>query len=139
MQNDKAPFISLFFIKPLNLTTDLKFHPLTYWQGTVSGDINGVIKWWMVLPMSTTGQASHYEERFEIWNAAETELLLAGDDAGTTTVRHGKNSNWRTSGTVTYAGPGYEDWDGRRVHQQGTFTWAEDGAPEAGSGTFRVN
>jgi hypothetical protein len=112
---------------------------LLAWKGTVSGDINGVIKWWMVLPMSYTGQASHYEDRFEIWNAAETELLLAGDEAGTTTARHGKNSNWRTNGTVTEVGQGFEEWLGRQEHSEGHFTWAAPGVPDHGTGTFRIN
>jgi hypothetical protein len=112
---------------------------LLAWQGTISGGINGVIKWWMVLPMSYTGQASHYEDRFEIWNAAETELLLAGDEAGTTTARHGKNSNWRTNGTVTEVGQGFEEWLGRQEHSEGHFTWAAPGVPDHGTGTFRIN
>jgi hypothetical protein len=112
---------------------------LLAWVGTISGDINGVIKWWMVLPTSLTGQANHYEDRFEIWNAGETVLLLAGDEAGTTTARHGKNSNWRTNGTVTEVGPGYEDWLGRQEHAEGHFTWAAPGLPDYGYGTLRVN
>ena len=111
---------------------------LLAWKGTISGDIVGVIKWWSVLPMSYTGQASHYEDRFEVWNAAETELLLAGDEAGSTTARHGKNSNWRTNGTVTEVGQGFEDWLGRQEHAEGHFTWAAPGLPEHGTGTFRV-
>ncbi len=109
------------------------------WQGTISGDIEGVIKWWMVLPMSTTGQASHYEDRFEIWNADETVLLIAGDEAGTTTARHGKNSNWRTNGTVTEAYGEFEDWLGRKEHAEGHFTWASPGVPLEGWGTLRIN
>jgi hypothetical protein len=112
---------------------------LLAWKGTVSGDINGVIKWWMVPPISYTGQASHYEDRFEIWNAAETELLLAGDEAGTTTARHGKNSNWRTSGTVTEVGQGFGEWLGRQEHSEGHFSWAASGLPDHGDGTFKIN
>ena len=112
---------------------------LLAWEGTTSGDIEGVIQWWMVVPMSTTGQASHFESRFEIWNAAETELLLAGDEAGTTTARHGKNSNWRTNGTVTEAYGEFVDWLGRNNHAEGHFTWAAPGLPDHGVGTFRIN
>jgi hypothetical protein len=112
---------------------------LLAWKGTISGDINGVIKWWMVVPFDVTGQVSHYEDRFEIWNAEETVLLLAGDEAGTTTARHGKNSNWRTNGTVTEVGPGFEDWIGRPEHCEGHFTWAAPGLPDHGDGTFKVN
>ncbi len=93
----------------------------------------------MVLPMSTTGQASHYEDRFEIWNADETVLLIAGDEAGTTTARHGKNSNWRTNGTVTEAYGDFVGWLGRKNHAEGHFTWAGPGLPDHGTGTFRVN
>ena len=113
---------------------------LLAWQGTVSGDIVGVIKWWMVgESMSYTGQASHYGDRFEIWDAGEEELLLAGDEAGTTTARHGKNSNWRTNGTVTEVGPGFEDWLGRTEHAEGHFTWAAPGLPDEGYGTIRIH
>jgi len=113
---------------------------LLAWQGTVSGDIEGVIKWWMDIgSMSYTGQASHYVDRFEIWDAAEEELLLAGDEAGTTTARHGKNSNWRTNGTVTEAGPGFEDWLGRTEHAEGHFTWVAPGLPDQGYGTIRIH
>jgi hypothetical protein len=134
--------------KPASCTTEYDFvghlgefdaeGRLLAWKGTISGDIEGVIKWWMG-PMSATGQASHYEDRFEIWNAAETELLLAGDEAGTTTVRHGKNSNWRTNGTVTEAYGDFEDWLGRKNHAEGNFTWAAPGLPDHGWGTFRIN
>ncbi len=109
---------------------------LLAWEGTISGDIEGVIQWWMG-PMSLTGQASHYEDRFEIWNG--TVLLLAGDEAGTTTARHGKNSNWRTNGTVTEAYGEFADWDGRKNHAEGHFTWAAPGLPLEGWGTFRIN
>ena len=113
---------------------------LLAWKGTISGDINGVIKWWMDgTTMTYTGQASHYEDRFEIWNADETVLLMAGDEAGTTTARLGKNSNWRTNGTVSEVGPGYEDWLGRNNHAEGHFTWAVPGLPDHGTGTFRIN
>jgi hypothetical protein len=116
-----------------------------HWEATVSGDIDG----YAVYPggaMRIAGGTSHYGGAFEIYdkdpkdpNPPAAVLLLAGEGHGSTTVRHGKNSNWRTSGTVTYAGPGFEDWIDRRVHQEGTFTWNPPGVPEAGSGTFRVN
>jgi hypothetical protein len=109
---------------------------LLVWEGPISGDIEGVIQWWMV-PSIRTGQASHYVDRFEIWKGEV--LLLAGDEAGTTTARHGKNSNWRTNGTVTEVGPGFEDWLGRKEHAEGHFTWAAPGLPDEGYGTFRIN
>jgi hypothetical protein len=116
------------------------------WEATISGDIEGYV----VYPggaMRFAGGTSHYGGTFKIYDKDPKDpdppaavLLMAGDTStGSTTVRHGKNSNWRTSGTVTEAYGQYADWEGRRVYQAGTFTWADDGAPEAGSGTFRVN
>jgi hypothetical protein len=114
-----------------------------HWEATISGDIEGHAVYPGGGGMRFAGQTSHYAGAFEIYDIDPADpaavLLMAGDGEGSTTVRHGKNSNWRTSGTVTYAGPGFEDWIDRPVHQEGTFTWADDGAPEAGSGTFRVN
>ena len=118
---------------------DAEGRPLV-WEGPISGDIEGVIQWWASGPMSFTGQASHYEERFTIWgDVGKTELLLVGDEAGTTTARHGKNSNWRTNGTVTEVGPGFEDWLGRQEHAEGHFTWEGPGLPDYGYGTLRIN
>jgi len=109
-----------------------------HWEATISGDINGHA----VYPggaMRIAGGTSHYGGSFEIYDSPGGNLLMAGDGHGSTTVRHGKNSNWRTSGTVTEAYGQYADWEGRRVHQEGTFTWDDDGAPKDGSGIFRVN
>ena len=109
------------------------------WAGTISGDIEGLIAWPMgATPPKFVGQTSHYEGRFII-SSFSGEFILAGEGAGSTTIRHGKNSIWRTSGTVTDAGEGWEDWIGRRVYQEGQFTWAAPGVPEHGTGTFRVN
>lgn len=114
------------------------------WEGTISGDIEGYAVW-PGGPMRFAGQTSHYGGAFKIYDKDPKDpaavLLMAGEGHGSTTVRHGKNSNWRTSGTVTEAYGQYADWEDRRVYQAGTFTWDEDepGVPEAGSGTFRVN
>jgi hypothetical protein len=148
---DKKPAPNLFdstdydFVAGLGITDD-QGRTLA-WKGTISGDINGVIKWYMDLDnMLYTGQASHYADRFEIWDSAEETLLLAGDEAGSTTARLMKNSNWRTNGIVTDAAPAYEDWIGRKNHAEGHFTWieveVEDGfifVPYHGYGTFRIN
>ena len=113
---------------------------LLAWQGTVEGDIEGVIKWWMVVPFNVTGQVSHYVDRWEIWNLEETDLLLAGEEFGSTTNRPGLNGVWRTNGTVTETSLGFEDWFGRQSHAGGEFIWAVPGeVPSHGWGTFRIN
>jgi hypothetical protein len=110
-----------------------------HWEATISGDLNGHA----VYPggaMRIAGGTSHYGAAFEIYvDDTLGELLLAGEGHGSTTVRHGRDSIWRSNGTVTYAAPGWEDWLGRHVYQAGHFTWAEPGVPEAGSGIFRIN
>jgi hypothetical protein len=109
------------------------------WEGTISGDIEGYIVWPPGSePMRFAGQTSHYVGRFEIWDL-EDNLILAGEGVGSTTIRHGRDSIWRTNGIVIGASDDFVDWIGRRVHQEGHFTWLAPGVPEAGTGTFRVN
>ena len=141
---------------PFRATTDYDFRGadvpptidpekgLLAWQGTITGDINGVIQWWMPV-LYSTGQVSHFEDtRWEIWAVdplihEDALLLLAGYEAGTTTVRHGKNSVWRANGIVTDASEGYEYLEGRPTHDGGHFTWAAPGLPDHGVGEFRIN
>ena len=113
---------------------------LLVWEGTISGpDIGGTrtIKWWGVPSTPTTGQVFHFIERWEILDGED--LLLAGDDKGTTTARHGKNTIWRTNGIVTDADEAFEIWIGRHVHMGGDVTWEAPGTPDFGNGIFRIN
>ena len=138
---------------PLNATTEYAFvghlgafddeGRLLAWEGTTSGDIDGVIRWWMVVPFSITGRVTHYEERWEIWDVNMTFLLLEGFNAGTTTNRPGKSGVWRSNGIVTYVNPGFpelDEWLGRHMHESGEFSWFIQGElPFLGTGIFRVN
>ncbi|MFW2381389.1 MAG: hypothetical protein ACN4GZ_06475 [Acidimicrobiales bacterium] len=127
---------------------------LLIWQGDIDGDLNGCIQWWSPSPEGprVTGQATHYDEVWEIWERCDgftgETLLLTGADRGTTTVRNLKNSIWRANGTVT--GPQDSELVGRRMHSGGTVEWLlnEDGVPVffngapvpvGGEGVFRVN
>ena len=138
---------------PLNATTEYAFvgllgafdaeGRLLAWEGTTSGDIVGVIRWWMVVPFSITGQVTHFEERWEIWDVDQRFLLLEGYNAGTTTNRPGKSGVWRSNGIVTYVNPGFpelDEWLGRHMHESGEFSWFIQGElPFLGTGIFRVN
>lgn len=138
---------------PLNATTEYAFvghlgafdaeGRLLAWEGTTSGDIEGVIRWWMVVPFSITGQVTHFEERWEIWDVDQRFLLLEGYNAGTTTNRPGKSGVWRSNGIVTYVNPGFpelDEWLGRHMHESGEFSWFIQGElPFLGTGIFRVN
>ncbi len=116
---------------------------LLAWQGTTSGDINGIIRWWMVVPFSITGQVTHFQERWEIWDETDSFILLAGYNAGTTTNRPGKTGVWRSNGVVTYVDPytpALAKWYGRHMHESGEFFWLFPGGPPShGDGKFRVN
>ena len=127
-----------FFVAGLEIFDD--DGRLLCWEGPISGDINGVIQWWMMPGGPSTGQVGHHAGgRWQIWNSTKSVLLLAGDDEESTTVRHGKNSVWRGHGIVTDASEEFEDWIDRSMHEGGHFTWDESGLPEHGTGTFRIN
>jgi hypothetical protein len=129
-------------IKPApSLRCTITYTWMPGWEGTISGDIEGYIIWPPVADPPDpkfVGQTNHYVGRFEIYDL-EDNLILAGEGAGSTTIRHGRNSIWRSNGIVTGSSDDFVDWIGRRVHQEGWFTWAEPGVPEYGEGTFRVN
>jgi len=111
---------------------------LLCWEGIISGDIEGVMLWWFDMDyFVSTGQVSYWVDRWEIWDGEV--LLLAGDEAGTTTAPPGKDGVWRGNGIVTDASEEFEDWIGRPMHDGGNVTWDEDGNPKDGEGTFRIN
>jgi len=114
------------------------------WVGPVSGDIQGVIKWWLLSrsphppPPAQVGQMLF---RWEIWDEGENVLLLEGEERERTIVRHGKNSVWRANGIVTYGNPdvgNLKDYIGSQMHDGGNFTWAAPGLPDHGFGTLRI-
>ncbi len=140
MAQAKKPLIGamdLTFVGHLGPIFDGEGRLLT-WVGTISGDINGAMKFWGVLGTPTTGQVFHFIERWEIWDGEE--LLLAGDDAGTVTVRHAKNTNYRMNGEVLEASGDFSNLIGRHVHMSGHIIWAIPGLlPGTGPGIFRIN
>jgi len=118
-------------------TTDDEGRLLAY-DGEIHGDVEGRILWWLDLTYShDIGQTSYYAARWEIYDF-EGNLLLAGDDAGTTAIPPGEDGIWRGKGIVTEASAEFEDWIGRQVYESGNVEWDENGLPKGGGGTFRI-
>ena len=111
------------------------------WVGPVSGDIDGVVKWFLLSKSdhpAPPAQAAQMFFTWEIWDEDEEVLLLAGWENERTIVRHGKNSVWRANGRVTEASEEFEDYIGSQMHDGGHFTWAAPGLPEHGYGELRI-
>lgn len=118
-------------------TTDDKGRLLAY-DGEIHGDVEGRILWWLDLTYShDIGQVSYYAARWEIYDLAGN-LILAGDDAGTTAKPLGEDGIWRGKGIVTEASAGFEDCIGLQVYEAGNVAWDEAGLPKGGGGTFRI-
>lgn len=114
------------------------------WEGTVKGDINGVIRWWVELPTFT---ATSFVGRWEIWDCkpiypAEDcekpdQLIMAGYDAG----GYVSPTDWVGKGVVTYVGANYleeyGEWFGRRIADGGYVRFAS-GFPSYGEGWFTI-
>ena len=105
------------------------------WEGTIEGDVNGVIRWWVEYPPTFVG-------RWELWDCApeypiicdyeDAQLLMAGYDAfGYITA-----IDWEGKGTVTYTRPDYAEWFGHRITDGG---WVDfDAIPWYGEGHFVI-
>jgi hypothetical protein len=109
------------------------------WEGTLHGDINGIIRWWAEFPLSGVG-------RWELWDCEPAypasdcqdpaQLIMAGYD----TFGYVSATDWEGKGVVTYVNPGYPDfaeWFGRRITDGGYVDFA-DGVPIYGEGWFTI-
>ncbi len=132
-----------FVFNPSDPVIDGKGRALV-WEGTISGDIEGVIQWWIPLPTSKTGSVSHYDDRCVILDEAKENVLLDVLESGCTTYRDDQDPIWRTNGVVVDASGDYTAWIGCRTHADGDAKMVEvpglpDPIPCCGAGTFRVN
>ncbi|UCG55595.1 MAG: hypothetical protein JSU70_12080 [Phycisphaerales bacterium] len=105
------------------------------WEGTISGDIDGVIQWW-IGPTTGTGSVVHYDDRCVILDE-DGNMLLEVLESGSTTYRDGMDPIWRTNGAVVDASGDYTAWIGRQTHADGDADM--QASPPCGTGTFRVN
>ena len=107
------------------------------WEGTIQGDVNGVIRWWVEFP-PLTGVG-----RWEIWDCEPVypidcnfdNLIMAGHDA----FVYVSDTDWVGKGIVTYAREDYAEWFGRRITDGGWVEFdASTGFPIYGEGTFVI-
>jgi hypothetical protein len=119
---------------------------LEVWEGPIEGDIDGWIEWWIdvetwtawpyIVALEPPPNASHYTMVVKIYDSEGGTLILETLEHGTTTMA---NTTWRANGTVTYADETvFPGWEGRRVHESGTFTMGPTG-PVEGTSIFRIN
>lgn len=110
------------------------------WEGTISGDITGTMKWWFgpsPAPSSSYvgGKVSYYAGRWEIWDEAGTVLLLAGESAGKTVTPTGEDAMWDGHGVVTEAHGWYNPLKGRHISETGPVIF---NGPPYGTGIFMI-
>ena len=110
------------------------------WEGTLQGDINGVIRWWVEWPLTGVG-------RFELWDCEPeypasdcqdpAQLIMAGYEA----FAYVSDIDWEGKGVVTYVGAAYMDeygeWFGRRI-ADGGYVNIVDGMLSDGEGWFTI-
>jgi hypothetical protein len=114
------------------------------WEGTISGDVTGTMKWWFgPSPASTPpfegGSVSYYSARWEIWDDIETVLLLAGESAGKTVFPTGEDGMWDGHGVVTEAHGWYNPLKGCHIYETGPVIICGDPPPlPYGTGIFVI-
>lgn len=109
------------------------------WEGTIEGDVDGVIRWWV--PWNGTAFTS--VGRWEIWDCEPVypssgcdfddlaQLIMAGYDA----FGYVSPTEWAGKGIVTYANEQYAEWFGRRITDGG---WIDFSGVPWGEGPFII-
>ena len=131
---------------------DLYFNPGVFvdptepvWEGTIVLEGQGEygMRFFSLSAPRDYSQARPFEEYFEIFEIGDETVVLAGHDAGVSTLA---NSKYRMNGEIEVATEPFEMWLGRGVHMSGIITWQDLGTPEApfivpatAPGTFRIN
>lgn len=99
---------------------------LLVWEGNISGDLNGYMKWWVVVPGTVprytfdNGEIAYYTARFEFYNDMD-ELMLAGESSGKTVFPADPDGDgiWDGAGVVTEAKGRYAPLKGRKIYETG--------------------
>jgi hypothetical protein len=118
------------------------------WEGTIQGDVNGVIRWWIDF-----GEAGYpnYVGRWEVLDCLPAYpiscphdpalVIMAGYSAGTNFAPVDGFAEWPGKGVVTFVAPQYAKWFGRRTTEGGRYNFALVGGvptPNYGEGTFMI-
>jgi hypothetical protein len=119
---------------------------LLVWEGNITGDITGTVKWWFYQPAPAApavfqgGRAVFYGARWEIWDG--DKLLLAGESAGKTVIPFAADGTSRTGdgiwdgkGVVTEARGRLRMLKGRHIYETGSVVFP---APLQGAGLFLI-
>ena len=121
------------------------------WEGTIQGDVNGVIRWW-IDPLETVYPV--YVGRWEVLACApvypiacslEAPVIIAGYSVGTNFAPVDGIAEWSGKGIVTFVNddqyPQYAKWFGRRTTEGGWYDFVDFGEgpfPNYGEGRFMI-
>ena len=116
---------------------------LLAWEGTIQGDVNGVIRWWLDTSESFD---SDYVTRWEVLKCdpddpslclLDAPVIMAGYSAGTNFEPVDGFVEWSGKGVVTFVAPQYAKWFGRRTTEGGWYSFDDEGNP-TGVGPFMI-
>jgi len=148
---DNAPWLKsditynfvLFDGRPVNVS----FNPGWWlaWEGTIQGDVNGVIRWWVDMfeagPPDYVGRWAvlDCEPIYPISCEDDADVIMAGYSAGTNFEPVGGVAEWSGKGVVTYVAEPYAKWFGRRTTEGGWYNLdSVTELPVYGEGTFMI-
>jgi hypothetical protein len=119
---------------------------LLAWEGTVQGDVNGVIRWWFDYAES---ESPMYVTRWEVLDCDPDDdpilcphdvpalVVMAGYSAGTNFAPVDGVAEWSGKGVVTFVAPQYAKWFGHRTTEGGSY-YLDEGTPTNGTGPFVI-
>ena len=120
---------------------------LLAWEGTIQGDVNGVIRWWVDLD---EWFPPDYVTRWEVLDCDPDDpsscphdpalVIMAGYSAGTNLAPVDDVVEWLGKGVVTFVGaeyPQYAKWFGRRTTEGGWYHLV-GGGPTNGVGPLVI-
>ena len=115
------------------------------WEGTIQGDVNGVIRWWID---TTETVFPIYVGRWEVLASdpvypkescePDETVIMAVYSAGTNFEPVDGIAEWSGKGIVTFVTEPYLKWFGRRTTEGGWYNFAAPGLPNYGEGTFMI-